>query len=184
MKKTYVVFSVVLVAVVVAWVVLVKLPALSVPPKIPDDTTATTTAEALPIDIASSTVRATSTPLEEGEGVAEPALRTLDVKPWQWVGATYADGSTVAPKTVGDFVMTFSSSGGVSFDTDCNSMSSSFEAYSGGLTFGPIASTKMYCEGSKETEFAQLISDTKTYRFTAKGELVLETSEGATAVFK
>lgn len=183
MKKAYVVFGAVLVAVVVAWLVLVKLPALSVPPSVSDEVTATTTADATPSDVATTTASTTAS-LEEDEGVIEPSLRTLDVKPWQWVGATYKDGSAVAPKTVGDFVMTFSSSGGVSFDTDCNSMSGSYEAYSGGLTFGPIASTKMFCEDSKESEFASLISDTKTYRFTSKGELLLETTDGATVIFK
>lgn len=183
MKKAYVVIGAVLVAVVVAWLVLVKLPALTVPPKDSNDTTATTTADATPAEIA-TTSDSTTAELEERGGVVESLLRTLDVKPWEWVSATYADGTTVAPKNADDFIMTFSSSGGVSFETDCNSMSSSYEAYVGGLTFGPIASTKMFCEGSQETEFAKLISETKTYHFTTKGELILETSEGATAVFK
>lgn len=113
-----------------------------------------------------------------------PAIIALDIKPWEWVTATYADGRTVSPNAPGDFTMTFSASGGVSFSTDCNSMSSSYEAYASGLTFGPIASTKMYCEGSKETEFAALISETKTYRFTDTGELILETATGDTMLFE
>ncbi len=128
---------------------------------------------------------ATSTEeVDESEAKAEPSLRALDVKPWEWVSATYADGHTVAPNTEGDFVMIFGAGGGVLFETDCNSMSSSYEAYTGGLTFAPIASTKMYCEGSKESEFSSLIASTKTYHFTDKGELVLKTEAGDSIVFR
>jgi heat shock protein HslJ len=124
---------------------------------------------------------------EDARDTSEPqpvTIIALDVKSWEWVSATYADGRTLTPNTAGDFVMTFGAGGGVSFSTDCNSMSSSYEAYTGGLAFAPIASTKMYCEGSRENEFAALISETKTYRFTDKGELVLETKTGDILLFK
>jgi heat shock protein HslJ len=181
MKKAHVVAGAILVAGLVAWFVLAKLPALKVPPSEVIDT-ATTTASTTPLSATSSDVTASTTVKEED--IAEPALLALDVKPWEWVSATYADGRTLAPTTKGDFVMTFGAGGGVSFETDCNSMSSSYEAYTGGLTFAPIASTKMYCEGSKETEFAKLIAETKTYRFTQKGELLLETGAGDVVTFK
>lgn len=182
MEKKFVVGGAVLVAVLVTWVVLTKLPALTIPSAEVDDTLATTTNDLTP-SLASSTEEEMAT-TSTSEVASEPGLRSLDMKSWEWVSATYADGRIVTPHAKGDFVMTFGAGGGVSFDTDCNSMSSSYEAYTGGLTFAPIASTKMYCEGSKETEFATLITDTKTYHFTTKGELILETGEGATVVFR
>ena len=182
MKKAHVVGGVVLIAVIVAWVVLAKLPALTVPESEVVDTTATASIQA-PTE-ATTTSEVSDDEADQSEAKAEPSLRALDVKPWEWVSATYADGRTLAPTTEGDFVMTFGGGGGVSFKTDCNSMSSSYEAYTGGLTFAPIASTKMYCEGSKETEFAALIAETKTYRFTERGELVLETEAGDSVTFR
>lgn len=143
--------------------------------QIETEVTATTTEAATSTD---------ETEITESETPTEPTLRALDLKPWEWVSATYADGHTSEPNKAGDFVMTFGAGGGVSFETDCNSMSSSYEAYTGGLTFAPIASTRMYCEGSKETEFAELIMATKRYRFTDGGELILETETGDTILFR
>lgn len=183
MKKAHVVGGAILIAGVVAWVVLAKLPALTIPVSEVEDATATTTSNEASSTTTKDDVLASST-VTNSEDIAEPALLSLAVKPWEWVSATYGDGRSIAPTTEGDFVMTFGAGGGVSFETDCNSMSSSYEAYTGGLTFAPIASTKMYCEGSKEVEFSELIADTVTYSFTTKGELVLETKAGAQIVFK
>jgi heat shock protein HslJ len=53
------------------------------------------------------------------------------------------------------------------------------------LSFGPLASTKMYCEGSQETEFGAMLADVERYLFTSRGELVLTLKkDGGTMVFR
>ena len=58
--------------------------------------------------------------------------------------------------------------------TDCNRMNGVYTAKDGIISFGQFTSTKMYCEGSQETIFSELIRDTSGYHFTSKGELILD----------
>lgn len=118
------------------------------------------------------------------EGEASPTLMALDMKEWKWVEAEFADGRVLTPTKPDVFNLTFGAGGGVAIGTDCNSMSSSYEAYSGALTFGPISSTKMYCEGSQEAEFAQLLDSFATYQFTGKGELIVKTTDDTKVIFR
>ncbi|MEY2665633.1 MAG: hypothetical protein RLZZ480_738 [Candidatus Parcubacteria bacterium] len=113
-----------------------------------------------------------------------PLLMALDMKKWEWQEARYPDGKVVTPAKSGVFTLSFGGSGTVEIGTDCNSMSSTYEAYNGALTFGPIAGTKMYCEGSQEVEFSQLLSNFATYQFTGKSELIVKTKDNATVIFK
>ncbi|MEN9920150.1 MAG: hypothetical protein RL538_43 [Candidatus Parcubacteria bacterium] len=137
--------------------------------------------------VASSTIEQTdsleeATPVEGSTVV--PALVALDMKTWEWVRAEFADGNELLPKKPDVFTLAFGGSGTVEIGTDCNSMSSTYEAYSGALTFGPIAGTKMYCEGSQEAEYASLLEKFATYQFTGKGELIVKTSDGTKVIFK
>jgi heat shock protein HslJ len=108
------------------------------------------------------------------EGEADPARMTLTMKPWNWVRTAYSDGTVATPATPGVFTLTFSDDSTFSAATDCNSMSGGYTAADGAISFGPIAATKKYCEGSQEAEFAKILSDTATYHFTSKGELILD----------
>jgi heat shock protein HslJ len=53
-------------------------------------------------------------------------------------------------------------------------MMGTYTANNGIISFGPIASTKMYCEGSQEATFGELLRDTSGYHFTSKGELIFD----------
>lgn len=118
------------------------------------------------------------------EGEADPARMTLGMKSWNWVSATYSDGRTLMPKT-NRFSITFGEEGRFSVTTDCNSMGGSYAVGANrALTLSEMFSTKMYCEGSQETEFASLLQGTTVYEFTSKGELVLNTKEGGRMIFR
>lgn len=109
------------------------------------------------------------------EGEADPSRMTLDMKTWIWESALYNDEREVKPKTVGDFTLTFNEEEKrFSADTDCNSMSGGYTTNDGQITFGAIAMTKMFCEGSQETEFLQLLQNTSGYHFTSRGQLILD----------
>ncbi len=111
---------------------------------------------------------------QDFEGEADPSRMTLTMKTWNWVGAQYNDGKEIIPKQPNKFTITFGNDGRFAATTDCNSMSGEYTSTEDTLSFGPIAMTKMYCEGSQESEFASLLEKTSSYLFTSKGELVLD----------
>jgi heat shock protein HslJ len=106
------------------------------------------------------------------EGEADPQRMTLDMKTWVWQKAEYNDGRTIVPSTSGVFTLTLSNDGSVAIGTDCNNAGGDYTAAGGNITFTDIYATLMYCEGSQETEFLQLLGDTATFHFTSRGELV------------
>lgn len=109
------------------------------------------------------------------EGEADPSRMKLDMQTWKWIRAQYNDGREILPKQPGKFTLTFETiKGRFSATTDCNQMSGAYTVTGNQLSFGPIAQTKMYCEGSQETEFASLLDNTASYLFTSRGELILE----------
>lgn len=118
------------------------------------------------------------------EGEADPSRMTLDMKTWAWITATTAGSKEIVPKQEGKFTLTFEEAGAFSATTDCNRMSGSYVVSGDTISFGPIASTKMYCEGSQEMEFAALLESAEKYRFTSRGEFVLDLASGGTATFR
>ena len=42
-----------------------------------------------------------------------------------------------------------------------------------------MAFTKMYCEGSQESDFASLLESAQGYHFTSQGELILDLKFGS-----
>lgn len=118
------------------------------------------------------------------EGEADPSKMTLGMKEWVWVSAVYNDGKKLAPKVPGKFVLTLRD-GQFSAKTDCNSMFGSYKAEQYSIVFGAIGMTKMFCEGSQESDFAKLLSEASTYHFTSKGELVFGLKmDSGSAVFR
>jgi heat shock protein HslJ len=121
---------------------------------------------------------------ENPEGEADPARMSLGMKTWIWTSALYNDGRTVAPKKAGFFRLTFAD-GRFTAQTDCNSMGGTYAAKNGMITFGPIMTTEMYCEGSQEQDFARLLENASEYHFTNRGELILGMKfDSGTAAFR
>jgi heat shock protein HslJ len=117
------------------------------------------------------------------EGEADPARMRLDAKTWLWIRATLDDGTEVVPRKTDAFTLTFRTDGTFSATTDCNRMNGGYTTNERALSFGPTAATRMFCEGSQETTFAELLGATSSYSFTSRGELVLQ-SNGSKAVFR
>src|SRR3989344_4274380 len=108
------------------------------------------------------------------EGEADPSRMTLDMKTWNWVSALYSDGREILPKKAGAFTLTFENDGRFSATTDCNGVGGTYTADNGRITFSEMMSTLMFCEGSQEGEFTQMLANTSGYLFTSRGELILE----------
>lgn len=92
---------------------------------------------------------------------------------WIWTQTVMNDGSTVLPKKPLAFTFVLSSEGNVNGTTDCNGFFGTYEAGTDGvIAFGPLASTKMFCEGAQEGEFMKTFSGITRYTFDETGNLV------------
>ena len=111
---------------------------------------------------------------ENLEGEADPSRMTLTMTTWRWQSALYNDGREIRPATPDTFTLTFKNDGTFSATTDCNNAGGSYTANDGSISFTDIFSTLMYCEGSQESEFIQLLTNTSGYLFTSRGELILD----------
>ena len=79
--------------------------------------------------------------------------------------------------------ISFSGDGTVQGNAGCNTFSGTYTVDGSNLTFGPLASTKMACEGATgtlETAFLGAVQATTTYEITDAGELKL--TSGATTL--
>ena len=123
--------------------------------------------------------------VQDFEGEADPSRMSLGMKTWTWISALYNDETELKPKGSKPFTLKFGTDGKFSATTDCNSMGGSYAADATTISFSNIYSTKMFCEGSQEREFASLLETASGYHFTSKGELILDLKfDSGSAVFK
>lgn len=111
---------------------------------------------------------------QDFEGEADPSRMTLSMKTWKWISALYNDEREVKPAKADAFTLTFGADGKFTATTDCNQMGGSYTTDAEKIEFKDIFSTKMFCEGSQETVFAELLTNSTSYHFTSKGELILD----------
>jgi heat shock protein HslJ len=112
------------------------------------------------------------------EGEANPATMKLDMKTWTWMGARYEDGRELRPRQAEAFTLTFGADGRFSATTDCNRLGGAYAAADDRLTFSGVFGTRMFCDGAQEAEFTTMLMSTSGYRFTARGQLMLELETG------
>ena len=75
---------------------------------------------------------------------------------WVWKESTRTDGTKVTPNKPGVFTLEFAQDGAIRGTTDCNGFGGQYTLDGGSLNNGPLAMTKMFCEGSQENEFIAL----------------------------
>lgn len=100
------------------------------------------------------------TPTDESSEATTPNLAGTS---WQWVNTSMNDESVTTPTKPEAFILTFAEDGKLSSKTDCNSISSTYTANQGELTFGPLAMTKMFCQGSQESVYAKALGEVQSY---------------------
>lgn len=119
------------------------------------------------------------------EGEADPKVMTLGMKTWVWYPAPFDDGREIFLTQENNFTLRFVPDGTVAITTDCNSAGGNYIVDGNRLTFSALRATKMYCEGSRETEFFDQLQSVQSFYFTGKGELILTLSQdGGTMTFK
>jgi heat shock protein HslJ len=111
-------------------------------------------------------------PTEEDEDVVmnEPRLAGT----WVWQETIMNNDDVIAPVNPGDFTITFTEEGAYG-TTDCNNFSGSYDIASNeaAISFGPLMSTKMACEGSQEMAFTADLAEVSGYFLTETGSLAL-----------
>lgn len=117
--------------------------------------------------------------VKDFEGEADPSRMTLDMTKWNWIRTTYKDGNVIAPKKPGVFTLELKKDKTFSARTDCNGVGGEYVVKDSKITFERMMSTMMYCEGSQESEFSGMLSAVESYKFTSKGELVLDLKSGS-----
>jgi heat shock protein HslJ len=111
---------------------------------------------------------------DEDEGEADPNRMSLGMHTWTWVETAYNNDTVVQPNEQEAFTLTFAD-GRVRGTTDCNGFGGAYTVDGHKIQFDDkMAMTKMYCEGSQETEFVKMLLNVGSYLFTNKGELILE----------
>lgn len=108
------------------------------------------------------------------EGEADPARMTLDMQTWKWIKTSYYNDTNVLPKKAEAFTITFKKDGSFSATTDCNSVGGTYTVKGNSITFGQMASTLMYCDGSQESVYTGMLTAVQSFLFTSKGELVFD----------
>ena len=93
-----------------------------------------------------------------GSGAVSPLFGTS----WIWMSAASGTQAVTVPSG-NKFVLSFGEDNHVNSTTDCNIMNGSSKVEGNKLTFGPMAMTMMYCDGSQEGVYASLLSKVSSY---------------------
>jgi heat shock protein HslJ len=125
------------------------------------------------------TITVSPQPATTAPQVPSPLLGTS----WIWVSAS-AEGVTADAPAGEKFVVTFDAkSTSVSSKTDCNTITGDYTTSSGTLRFGTFATTMMFCDGSQESIYSELLSKTRSYLL-SNNKLILTLSDKGTMTFK
>jgi heat shock protein HslJ len=93
---------------------------------------------------------------------------------WIWEKTVMNNDTIVTPKKADVFSITFDlAEKKISGTTDCNGIFGEYTFTENGISFSPMAMTRMFCQDSQETEFSNMIADATGYMFTKEGDLVL-----------
>lgn len=102
---------------------------------------------------------------------------------WAFDSAFNTEGNEIEFNQKNAFTLNFTAEGMANGTTDCNNYFGPFQVgETDELTFGPLASTMMYCEGSQESTFTGLLANTNSYQVEAN-KLVLKLGDGSTMNF-
>ncbi|MBP9715559.1 MAG: META domain-containing protein [Candidatus Pacebacteria bacterium] len=111
---------------------------------------------------------------ENNNVIADDMFPSVVSNVWKWQGIIMSDDTTIVPAKPDVFTLTFTEDGKVSGTTDCNSFSGTYDIGEDGLvTWGAMASTKMFCENSQETVFLDKIANVDRISFDEAGNLYL-----------
>lgn len=114
----------------------------------------------------------------------DSAIEMITENSWIWTETVYTDAETFVPNQPEEFVLTFNEDGSMGSLTDCNNMGGGFEIdEEKNINFSEMFSTKMYCEGSQESDYMTMLQDSEKFTF-ENGNLILKSDKtGAKMIF-
>lgn len=98
---------------------------------------------------------------------------------WRWERTQMNDDTVITPQKAEAFTISFftdeatGETNKVSGTTDCNGFFGSYFLQDNQITFNPLGSTMMYCEGSQESEFLGQIQSVNQFLMETPDQLVL-----------
>jgi heat shock protein HslJ len=104
----------------------------------------------------------------------EVIIPLITGKEWRWKETIIHNDSSIVPCASGDFSVSFSEDGAFSGKTDCNNFAGQFIQSGQKLQFGPIITTRKYCEGSRENDFLKYFSEAVSFSFSGEDSLILQ----------
>ena len=122
---------------------------------------------------ATATLPAAPTTTPEDSGSEEVMPSQIVNRPWKWVRTQMSSGDVTSPIKQDAFTITFGEDGKVTGTTDCNNFFGSYTVQDNLISFGDLASTKMYCEGSQESDFLRYLGEVQSFLIVGN-QLVLE----------
>ncbi len=126
---------------------------------------------------ASTTISIPSSKLPAGS-TAPGSAEAIIGSTWMWQKTVMKDATVVTPQKASAFTISLSADNTITGKTDCNGFTGTYTIGSDGvISVGPLASTKMFCEGSQETVFTGMISKVRGYIVDTKS-LTLNTEVG------
>lgn len=143
-------------------------------------------------DQKSSTSTSTQTPVAkrpasdgQPDQASVPAVKSLMAKSWQWVSTTESNGTKLVPTNASKFSLSFATDGVFSSTTDCNSVNGKYTVKGDTILFSNMMSTKMFCSGSQETNYTQILENAQTFKILPDGTLRIDLKFGSGyAIFK
>ncbi len=127
-------------------------------------------------------VATTEQPSGTPQQANSPAAPGVDGTRWEWRQTVNADGTVTKPADPSKFVITFSGDT-FSSTTDCNSMRGLLAVDGEVMSMGQIASTKMFCEGSLEVEYAQDLQLVGSHQISGDTLTLIQLKDAGTMTF-
>ncbi|MCC6299505.1 MAG: META domain-containing protein [Anaerolineales bacterium] len=102
----------------------------------------------------------------------------------QWELESFGSASSQTPAVEGvDTSIEFNSDGKLSGNVGCNVFNGDYKADGSALTFGPVATTRMFCENVAEQESATLAVFSESASFALDGDtLTMTSADGASVI--
>lgn len=115
-------------------------------------------------------------PLQESGNpdlVTGDSVEDLTSSTWVWEETIMNNGDITTPAEEDAFTLNFTTDGSISGTTDCNSFGGSYSLSETEINFGDMAMTRMYCEGSQEQDFVDMVTESNMIYFDENDDLVL-----------
>lgn len=96
--------------------------------------------------------------------ISEPLKNFSLEGSWVWIGSVDSKDEAILPDDPYQFELIFETQGKLNSTTDCNTISGSYITNEESISIGPLASTKMACEGTTlEAIYANQLASASTY---------------------